>query len=689
MAYRWISKPQFILIVPVMLLMLTVVACGSEESTPTPQPTPTPIDVAGIVQQAISAQSGGATAEDVASEIAKAMAAQPGVTSTDVAEAIKSALAAQPGVNQEDVAMAIEKALQAQPGISPADVQAAVDAAVAKAIPAPRAISEGAIGYGQIGLKIEDFGEPKYGGVMEVHHQYPVATWNPHANTVRTPQFSPLYNSLLGWNAWTFDRFDIYPDLAESWTMVDGDPTVWDFKLKPHAKFWDGSQVTAEDVVYSFDRMLGRTEGHPDSQYDARQYVKPHFDRSEALDAVTVRIHLLHPWADFISYMADDMLTIVPKSHYLPLDQATAGGDKKFEWDTGVENILGSGPFMISQVKDKDTISFERNPDYWKKDPDGRSLPYLDGMNYYSIQDPSAAQAAWETEQVWNTQWQHNARLPAGQLREMVERSNGKFVAYPVPCCPQGFLVNPSKPPFDDARVRRALMLALDRPELNEIAWSGMGILGTTAGGPGHPLTMPLDEITTLPGYRTPKDADVAEAQRLLAEAGYPDGFDTTLAFTTPRSAALAATFQQQMKKFLNIRVKQLPLDGAATRELGANGKYDIITAGAGAGVVTPNQYLERWYLPDAPDNPHGWIYEGPEDLLDLIARQSQALDLFERRQIVREIEIITMTKDSHFINGFVRTFSRVFNTDKVAGQMPTQSGYLECKAEQLWLVNP
>ena len=119
MAHRWILKPKFILIVPVLLLMLTAVACGSEESTPTPQPTPTPIDVAGIVQQAISAQSGGATAEDVASEIAKAMAAQPGVTSADVAEAIKSALAAQPGVNQEDVAMAIEKALQAQPGISP------------------------------------------------------------------------------------------------------------------------------------------------------------------------------------------------------------------------------------------------------------------------------------------------------------------------------------------------------------------------------------------------------------------------------------------------------------------------------------------------------------------------------------------------------------------------------------------
>ena len=85
--------------------------------------------------------------------------------------------------------------------------------------------------------------------------------------------------------------------------MVDGDPTVWDFKLKPHAKFWDGSQVTAEDVVYSFDRMLGRTEGHPDSQYDARQYVKPHFDRSEALGcrhgedtpaAPVGRLHLLH-----------------------------------------------------------------------------------------------------------------------------------------------------------------------------------------------------------------------------------------------------------------------------------------------------------------------------------------------------------------------------------------------------------
>ena len=696
MAYHWILKPQSILIVPVLLLMLTAVACGSEESTPSPQPTPTPIDVAGIVQQAISAQSGGATPEDVASEIAKAMAAQPGVTSADVAEAIKSALAAQPGVDPEDVAMAIEKALQAQPGISQEEIQKAVEEAVVKALPtaAPseevRALSEGAIGYGVFGPRITDFGEPKYGGVIQVHHQFPIRTWNPHGNVINTPQFSPMYNSFLQFNPFTFDRFDIWGDVAEGWEQVDEEGKVWDFKIKPHATWWDGSQVTAEDVSYSLDRMTGRTEDHDTIQFEANRFLKQQYEKSEALDATTVRVHLFAPWGDFVQYMANDHFTFVPKAHYLALDKATAAGDDKFEFDTGIESVMGSGPFKVTKVLDKDNWTYEANPIYWKKDPDGRTLPYVDGMEYHVIQDPTASQAAWEAEQIWVVLWQSSAQMGPGQLKEMVERGNGKFVAYPVPCCPNGILLNTSKPPFDNPLVRRALMLGMDRQNLNAVGWAGEGIIGTTAGAPGHPLTMSAEEIATLPGYRTPKDQDIAAAKALLTEAGYPDGFDTSLIHRTEQGDnELAAAYKQQLKEIFNINLTTIVLDRQGRIEAQAAGNFDMIIAGSGAGVVTPNNSLDLFYRTDAPNNPLNWVYPGPEDLEGLVKEQSRTLDTFERRQIVREIEIITMTKDSHWILAFVKTFSRVFNRDKVAGQMPTQSGYIESKAEHLWLVNP
>jgi peptide/nickel transport system substrate-binding protein len=127
----WSIKPKFLFVLPLLLLMLTAVACGGDKATP--QPTPTPIDVAGIVQQVISAQPAGATSADVASEIAKALAALPGgVTSQEMAAAIANALAAQPGVTTQDVAAEIAKALAAQPGgVTSQDMAGAIANALA------------------------------------------------------------------------------------------------------------------------------------------------------------------------------------------------------------------------------------------------------------------------------------------------------------------------------------------------------------------------------------------------------------------------------------------------------------------------------------------------------------------------------------------------------------------------------
>jgi peptide/nickel transport system substrate-binding protein len=505
-----------------------------------------------------------------------------------------------------------------------------------------------------------------------------------------------MLNSLLQFNPWTFDRFDIWGDLAESWSQEDPLGTIWEFKIKPHATWWDGTSVTAEDVAYSFERMTGNTEGHPGAQGEAGLYVKPNYDRAEAVDATTVRIFLKNSWADFLGYMADDLIMMVPQHHYEPLDpQALEDPDLYKNIVNGRTTVMASGPFKPSNVIDKDQWSYRRNEIYWKKDPDGRNLPYLDGMDYFRVVDRTAAQAAWEAEQFDNTNWQTNGNMSPGQMVEMIENGGGKFVAYPAAISPRLLLVNTTQAPFDNPMVRKAVMLSIDRQAHNELVWGGLGVYGTICGPPSHPLCLGEEEVLKLPGFRQPKDQDWAEARRLLQEAGYEEGFTTS--FITPNDLASqdeGPVLQDTLAK-VGIDVDHIVLDRAGHNDARINGNFDTILNSSGAGVVTPDQYLNTFFLFENIGNPFDWRYCGPcigepdVDLHALIRQQSQALDPVERMVILRQIDDIVTLKDSGNIMMYIRSFARLFNADRVGGQMPTQSGYIETKAEQLWLLNP
>ena len=541
------------------------------------------------------------------------------------------------------------------------------------------------------------YGEPQYGGRMQVQLHVGPRSWDPQYGAVpHAPSSSPMTNSLLQFNPWTFDRYDIWGDLAESWSQIDAEGMVWEFKLKPHAVWWDGTPVTAEDVVFSFDRMTGTTPGHPDPSYDARQYVVPHYDHAEALDERTVRIFLKDSWADFLGYASNDLIMVLPKHHYEDLD-ARAQEDPGLFSDVpnAWENVLGSGPFIASYVESKDEWGYDRNPNYWKLDPEGRKLPYLDGMDYFVIGDRTAAQAAWEAEQIDNTNYQTNGAMSPPQMQEMIKAGKGKWVAYPAACCPNGILMNVTKPPFDDYRVRRALMLAVDRQALNELVWGNLGVYGTFCGPPGHPLCMTEDQVLALPGWRQPKDPDLAMAQDLLAQAGFSGGFNTTFITENLLAAQDEGPVLQDALKKIGIEVEHIVLDRNAKNEAQGAGQYDMILGGSGAGVITPDQYLNRFFLAAGPNNPFDWKYDGPAigepdvDLKALIQEQSTILDPVKRREILKVIDDITLTKDTHIAMTYTRTFARLFNADRVGGQQPTQSGYIETKAEQLWLLNP
>jgi peptide/nickel transport system substrate-binding protein len=537
-----------------------------------------------------------------------------------------------------------------------------------------------------------NYGEPKYGGRLQLQAVLSLNSWDPFDPGLGCfPQGCPhAFSSLLQFNPWTFDRFDIWGDLAEDWRQVDAEGKVWEFNLNPRAVWWDGTPITAQDVVYSFDRMSGLTPDKPGGAgREASNYIVPRYDFSEAVDANTFRMHLLAPWADFLAYMANDLIYVIPEAHYRALDiQAAAGEHDYSDFKNTFDSFMGSGPFITTNVVENTEWHMDKNPIYWKVDPDGRDLPYMDGADFFEIRDRTAAQAAWESENVWLSGMNNNGNMAPGAMKELTERSAGRFLSYPTPCCPAGFAFNTTKPPWDDVRVRLAFSLALDRQEMNDLVWSGLGVLGTVCGPPGHPLCRTADEVLALPGWRQPKDQDVAEARRLMAEVGLSEGFETTLITRNfLNEQDIPPVITPMMRDALSIDIDGQTVDGATWGKIMADGSFDIMTHISGAGVVTPSQYFQRFFQLDQPNNPFSWTHPCG-CLVQLIADQDAAVDPAARKAIIREIDDLLLA-DTWYVMDFIHTFARFFNVEKMAGLMPMQSGYVENRLENLWALNP
>ena len=200
---------------------------------------------------------------------------------------------------------------------------------------------------------------------------------------------------------------------------------------------------------------------------------------------------------------------------------------------------------------------------------------------------------------------------------------------------------------------------------------------------------MTQEEVLAFPGYRQPKDEDIAEAQRLMEKAGFGDGFDTLLIIAdTLNEGDIAAVLNNQLKRTLNINMTTTQLDRASKQDAHDNGNYDMVTTGSGAGVVSPDQFWGSIIRHSNVTNNFKWDYEGPEGkITDLIEQQSTTPSEAERKAILRVMDEIALTKDTWFIQIFTRTFARMFNADRVGGQMPTQSRYVESKMENIFVI--
>lgn len=286
----------------------------------------------------------------------------------------------------------------------------------------------------------------------------------------------------------------VLPALAESWEIAP-DGLSWVFNLREGVSFHDGLPFTAEDVVFSFDRAMA------EDSTNAQKQLFDGINEVTAIDDTTVEIGLDAPKGSLLFNLAwGDAVIVSPASA-----------------ETNKSNPVGTGPFRFSNWVQGDRIELVRNEDYWG------AKPALEKVTFKFISDPTAAFAAMmagDLDTFPNYPAPENlAQFEADpRFSVIVGSTEGETI----------LAMNNARPPFDDIRVRRAIAHAIDRQAIIDGAMFGYG---TPIGSHFAPHSPAYEDLTAESAY----DPELAKA--LLSEAGYPDGFSTTLTLPPPSYA--------------------------------------------------------------------------------------------------------------------------------------------------------
>lgn len=309
------------------------------------------------------------------------------------------------------------------------------------------------------------------------------------------------------------DQGNVQPKLALSWSPSE-DFRTWTFKLRPDVTFSDGTPFNAQAVAWNYARQKD-----PANHCRCAFYIQD-IDKVEAVDDLTVVFHLRDPGP------------LLPKMLFLPssnnvVQSPTAIQTKGADYN---RNPVGTGPFVIRSWTAGDRMVLERNPNYWNK-----GHPYLDRVVLRPLPDAQsrfASLLAGETDLVYADMYEADNIVRAKNDPSLTVHTYAGSGA-------QVYTFNTKVAPFDDVRVRRALVMALDRKVLSQALTNGLGRPATNPYGDGS--WVKCDNDGALP-------ADPAKAKALLAEYGKPVAFKM-LVTATPRGRAVGQVMQQLWKR--------------------------------------------------------------------------------------------------------------------------------------------
>ena len=373
---------------------------------------------------------------------------------------------------------------------------------------------------------------------------------------------------------------------AESWeTSEDG--LTWTFHLRAGLKWSDGTDLTAEDFVYSWQRVcdpnvaapyaetvLGMVKGYDEAV--AGDITKLDV---QAPDEKTVVVNLAHPCSYFGELAAFATLNPVQKA------TVEANGDA---WATSADTYISNGPFMMTEWVPGSHITFSKNPNYWNAE-----AIKLDKLEFELIEDSNAAYSAYTSGEVDMIKDVPTEEIPSLQ-------GNEEFHVDPI-IGTYYVSLNLQKEYFQDARVRKALSLAIDRNYVANTLMQGTYSPASAIVGPGW-LDTDGSSFAENANGGTPYidndnfDANLEEAKKLLEEAGYPNGEGFPQIEYTTNDAGyhkVVAEYLQQAWAAIGIDLKVNIVEWASFTPMRRNGEFDVARNGWVGDYTDPSNILE------------------------------------------------------------------------------------------------
>ena len=437
---------------------------------------------------------------------------------------------------------------------------------------------------------------------------------------------------------------NLKPVLATSWSP-NSNASVWTFKIRQGVKFHNGAPLTADDVVYTFQLHTNPKTGSPSLSTLPATVLQP--SGVVKVDDFTVAFHLEAPNGNFPYLVSSDNYNVI----ILPKGYAPA------QWES---SFIGTGPFVKSSYTPKSGATFTPNPSYWGT----KALPSQTQFTFYDEQNASVVALTGGTINVVG-----QFSVAGGQAL-----LNGSYNVIKLKSSAHRELsMRTDQAPFTDARVRQAIALTLNRPQIVQALFKGFADLGNDS-----PFAPVFPSTNTSVAQRA---QDVAKAKSLLAAAGHPNGFSTQLITEMVQEIPDFAQIVVQSAAAIGVKINLKVESSAAYYGKDTFGNSDWLDATMSLvdyghrGV--PNTFLGAPLLTPPPKGPGVWNAArfSNSQYDKLVAQYTAATDLSTQKSVAGQIETLLLNETpvifAYFYNYLTAT------AQGVTGVYPTAIGHL------------
>ena len=458
----------------------------------------------------------------------------------------------------------------------------------------------------------------KSGGVLKIYHRDnpPSASIHEEATISTIIPFMPVFNNLVAYDQHAPQNSDktIQPELAKSWKW-SADGKTLNFKLQEGVKWHDGRPFTSRDVICTFELLTDKSSQRLRRNPRASWY--RNLDYVSADGEYDVTLHLKKPQPSLLAMLASGLSPMYPC--HVSMQQMRS-------------KPVGTGPFKVGTFSEFQSIRLVRNPDYWKK---GR--PLLDGIDFTIVNNPSTAILSFVAGRFDMTfPWE----VTPLQARFVKKEAPAAICEVTSMNLNVNLLVNRTAPPFDNADLRRALVLALDRkPLVEQLTDNQAAIGGTMQPPPDGVWGLPPDMLSVVPGYGPDVEKNRAEARAIMEKMGYGANNHLRLKLSTrgvPLYKEPAEMLAGQLREIYidaDVEIVETSLWFARLNRK----EYTLGVNATGNGVDDPDQTFFENFACRSSRNYTGYCNA---DIEKLFETQSSEMDQKKRLSMVNEIDI-------------------------------------------------